>query len=183
MLGLAFLRSHWRLLAVAILLAALAFAWNSRSGWKQAAGSWRETAVSWRTAFATQKAAFAAAEAAARAKAEAQKIRTESRFRTLAERADHADEEIADLRAAAARFAGANRLRAPARAAEAGAGRTAAAAQGDAAPSDRRSGDDAIVVPRGDFDVLVENTIRLKQAHDWGESLIAEGLATKPEGD
>lgn len=184
--ALAFLRGYWRLIVIAALAVALVLAWNSRNGWKKAAGSWRETAGTWQTAFDTQKAGFEAMQSAARVRAEAARIETESRFRTLAERADHADTEIADLRAAAARFARANHadgLRARAGTDQADAGGTAAATEAGTASGDNRSGDDAVVVPRGDFDALVENTIRLKQAHDWGEGLITEGLAAKLEED
>ena len=57
-------------------------------------------------------------------------------------------------------------------------GRTAPApAQDNPAPVDNSPGQDAIVVSRDDFDILTENTIRLKAAHDWGLALVKEGLA------
>ena len=57
-------------------------------------------------------------------------------------------------------------------------GRTAPApAQDNPAPVDNSPGQDAIVVSRDDFDILTENTIRLKAAHDWGFALVKEGLA------
>ena len=49
--------------------------------------------------------------------------------------------------------------------------------QGDTPADDNPAGADAIVVSRNDFDIFVENSVRLQQIHEWGESLQAKGLA------
>jgi hypothetical protein len=171
-------------LAIALALVA-ALSWHKWGAWKQEAADWREAAAAWRNAFDAQKASYVAAQAAARARAEAKKAQEAATYRTLAERADYAEQEIARYRALADRYARANRLRKPGTGAAAGAaGGADRAGAGAAAQGAERSGDDAaVVVERADFDALVENTIRLKRAHDWGEALVAEGLAARPEGD
>lgn len=172
---------HWRLIGSALVLAALIAA---TLHYRHDARSWREVATTWRTAFHSQKAAYVSAQAAARDKAEAQRVREQSRFDTLAERADNADQEIADLRAAADRFARSNSLRTRTAAAQGAAGRAGGERQGDAAAGGDRSGSDAdVVVPRADFDVLVNNTARLIKVNQWGDDLIAEGLAQKADHD
>lgn len=40
-----------------------------------------------------------------------------------------------------------------------------------AAPLDHGLGADAVMVSRADFDLLNDNTVRLKNAHDWGMAL------------
>jgi hypothetical protein len=168
--------------AVAIALALALTLW-SRASWKEEAGKWKETAGIWRTAFDTQKSAYQSAQAAARAKAEAQKAKDEVRYRELAERADHADQQIANLRAASQRYAQSNSLRnVKARIASGAGGRSGAAGESGAASGSNRSGADTdVVVPRADFDKLVDNTIRLKQVNEWGQSLIADGKAVALE--
>lgn len=49
------------------------------------------------------------------------------------------------------------------------------------APFDNGPGPEAVVVGRTDYDILVENTVRLEAAHQWGQSLVKDGLATLPE--
>jgi hypothetical protein len=58
-------------------------------------------------------------------------------------------------------------------------GTTLAAAKGDTAQSDNRSGEGAVMVSQADFDALNENTERLLKVHDWGDKMIAAGLAGK----
>lgn len=175
------LARHWRLIGSALILAALVAA---TLHYRHDARSWREVATTWRTAFHSQKAAYVSAQAAARDKAEAQRIREQSRFDTLAERADSNERQIDELRTAAADYARRNSLRTRTAAAQGAAGRTGAERKGDAAESgDGAGGDAAVVVGRADFDRLVENTVRLKQVHDWGEDLLREGLAQKAGQD
>jgi len=170
--------------AVAIALA-LALALWSRASWREEAGKWKKTAGVWEMAFDTQKSAYQAAQAAARAKAEAQKAKDEVRYRELAERADHVDQQIADLRAASQRYAQSHSLRnIKARTADGAAGRAGSSgSSGAASGGDRPGADTDVVVPRADFDKLVDNTIRLKQVNEWGQSLIADGKAVALEGD
>lgn len=172
---MAFLLRYWRYAVMGILALALAFTWHSRNSWKDEAGQWH-------SAYDAQKSAYIAVQAAARAKAEAQKVKDESRYQALAERADNAEQEISEIRAAAERYARANSVHARAKASHGAAGGAGSSGAGGAAASGNGPGDDAsVVVERADFDVLVENTIKLKQVHDWGNDLLAEGLAVKGE--
>ena len=52
-------------------------------------------------------------------------------------------------------------------------------AKSDIAQSGDRPGDDAVILSREDFDVLNRNTSRLVDAHQWGDNLIAAGLAER----
>ncbi len=122
--------------------------------------------------------AIKSAQSAATQLAEARKREEQAQFSQLAERADNAEHTNARLRAAAARYAAAHRVRTQAPRSASG-GASGAGASG-AAESDQRPGGDAgVVVSRTDFDTLVGNTIKLKAAHDWGEDLVAAGLAVK----
>jgi hypothetical protein len=58
-------------------------------------------------------------------------------------------------------------------------GTTLAAAKGGIAQSDNRSGEGSVMVSQVDFDTLNENTERLLKVHDWGDKMIAAGLAGK----
>lgn len=179
--GASFVGKHWRYFAMGVLLLALAFAWNSRNSWKEDSHRWQQTAGAWRKAFDSQKSAYQAAQAAARAKAEAQRVKDESRYQMLAERADNVDQEMANLRRAAGSYARLNSVRRTG-AAKGDSGRTGATGAGSAAEGGDGTGDTTeVAVSRADFDTLVEHSIRLKQVHDWGESLVAAGLATKAE--
>jgi hypothetical protein len=104
---------------------------------------------------------------------------TEAKYRTLAEIADHAHEkELSDARSRAADYAGRNGLRSYC---QGSAGQAGSPAESPVAPSDNGPGADAIVLNRNDFDQLVENTLRLKAAHDWGLAMVKQGLAEYPE--
>lgn len=165
---------YWKYAAIGVLAILLAFAWHRGNSWKETAGVWH-------TAFDTQKSAYEAAQSAARAQAEAQVVKDHSRYETLAERADNAEKEISGLRAAADRYARANRVRRP-QASGGAAGGTSGTGAGDSAQGGDGAGAPTdVVVSRPDFDQLVGNTIRLKQVHDWGDTLVAEGLAVKAE--
>ncbi len=178
--GASFVGKHWRYFAMGVLLLTLALAWNSRNAWKEDSHRWQQTAGAWRKAFDSQKSAYQAAQAAARVKAEAQRVKDESRYQMLAERADNADEQIMELRASSKRFAELNSVRRT-RAAKGGAGRAGAAGAGGAAEGDNGPGGDSVVVPLKDFNVLVDNTDRILRVHNFGNELIAAGLAVKAE--
>ena len=52
------------------------------------------------------------------------------------------------------------------------------ASEGNLAALDNGPGPDSVVLSRSDFDTLTGNTARLVAVHQWGEDLIAAGLAT-----
>ena len=52
-------------------------------------------------------------------------------------------------------------------------------AKSDIAQSGDRPGDDAVILTREDFDVLNRNTSRLTDVKQWGDRLIAAGLAER----
>lgn len=173
---------YWKYAVMGVLLIALAWTWNSRGNWRETAHRWQENAETWKLAYGTQQSAFRAAQAAAAAKFEAQRIKTESTYRILAERADANDEKITNLRSAAERYARANRVRnGQARTAGGDAGRAAAGAQAGTAQGGDGPGADAVILSRDDFLKLNDNTVQLVKVNKWADQLIAEGLAEKAE--
>lgn len=161
---------YWKWAVIGVLAIALALAWHSRS-------NWRDTARTWKLAFQAQEQAYKAAQSAAKVKLEAQRKVLKNDYDIIAERADHANRQVSDLLAASQQFARANRVPRKAAAPVGAAGGTAAAGQGDGASGDQRPGDDAVVVPLDDFNVLVANQGRLIKAHEWFKELEAKGLA------
>lgn len=126
------------------------------------------------------KADYAAAQALAAEKARATRIATEQRYAALAKDADDANQDAADWRAAAHRYADAGGLPVGPRSAAGGEGGGAGTgATVVAAPGTDGRGEAPVVLSRADFDVLTENTERLIRAHAWGEQLIDEGLAER----
>lgn len=179
-----FVRGHWKLFGLGLLLLALVFTWNSRNSWKQEAADWKDATAAWRAAFETQKQAYIAAQEAARVKAEAQKIKEQRIYEDSARTTLAMEQEAARLRAAAAAYARANRMRNPRTGAVAGdAGGTGGAGTSGAAAGSDGAGEDAVVLDRSDFETLVDNSIRLSAVNKWGERLLAEGLAVKTEGE
>ena len=170
-------------LALVVMLALAAALW-SRSSWKAEAGRWQETAGVWKMAQQAQELAYKSAQSAARAKAEAQKAKDEVRYRELAERADHADQQIANLRAASQRYAQRNSLQnVKARITSGTGGRPGAAGESGVASGSDGLRPDAVVVSAEDFNTLVDNSERLIKVRNWGQSLIADGKAVALEGD
>lgn len=168
-----FLARHWKLIAIGVAIAILIGRGDyyriDRNHWRAVAGVLRIDLDSIKNA---QAAATQIAEAKMRAE--------QAQFSELAERADNAERQISGLRAAADRYANANRVRS--KAAGGASGRTSGASAGEAAQSgDGPGGDASVAVSRADFDTLVEHSIRLKQVHEWGDSLVAAGLAVKAE--
>lgn len=159
-----------------------ALATHKWSHWKEIAGVLRIDLEEVRQLRAQDRANYENAQAAAQALAEAKKAKDAAQYQTIAGRSDNA-EEASQRRAAANRYAAANRVRKQGPAASTGAASAASGAgEGSAAENaDRSRPDSDVAIPRADFDALVENTIRLKQVHAWGEDLIAAGLATKAE--
>lgn len=176
---------HWKLLlgglAIVLLLGSTTYYRIDRDHWRKIAGVLRIDLEQVRQLRKQDRANYENAQAAAQALAEAEKAKDAAQYQTIAERTDNA-QEAAQRRAAANRYAVTHRVRkgttaAPGAASGAsGTGASSAAQGGDGAGSDAD-----VVVSRTDFDTLVGNTIRLKQVHDWGDTLVAEGLAVKAE--
>lgn len=109
--------------------------------------------------------------------AKAAKAREELAYSNIAERADN-EVQNSSMRASAARYAERNRLRSKAPSRPSSGASAASPASNPESPVGA-SEDASVVVSRTDFDQLVENTIRLKAAHDWAEGLVDMGLATE----
>lgn len=122
----------------------------------------------WHAAFDAQKAAYEAAQQEATAKAIAAKLATEARYRAEAEKTDN-EYQTALARAQRASDAYAARMRA--KASGGAPGRTPSPAPRDGPESPDRPCADAVVVTRDDFDILVENSVRLEAAHEWAKTL------------
>jgi hypothetical protein len=166
--AIAFLKRYRALLVILPLCLALAWQTYQVSRWKGREAKAQATIAQMQLASEQARAAQIALNQA-----------TEAKYRTLAEIADHAHEkELADARSRAAAYAGRNGLRSYC---QGSAGQAGSPAEGPVAPGDNGPGADAVVLNRNDFDQLVENTLRLKAAHDWGLAMVREGLAEYPE--
>lgn len=137
------------------------------------ANHYRDSRDQWKTAFDNQKAATIATQQAAKAKAIAAKLTTEARYRAEAEKANDAYQDML-ARAQRASDAYAQRMRA--KALGDASGRSPASTPGDGPEGPDRPRADAVVVGRDDFDILVENSVRLKVAHDWAKTLNVDPL-------
>ncbi len=163
------------ILALALACAGL-WLWG-RAG-HAASARWESKAIAERDNHRATKANVIAAQAEAASAARQARLDTETRYRQLAERADHAEDDLADARAAAARYADAHRLPVGiGSAAGSATSRSGAAGQADAAPRGDGPGADPVVIERSMFDQLTGNTLRLEQVRRWGQSLIEAGLA------
>jgi hypothetical protein len=116
---------------------------------------------------AAQKSALAAQLAVNKA--------TSEKSAQIAKDNDNANQDA--YRSGAVDYANSHRMRSCAVSGASGA--TLAAAKGDTAESDNRSGEGSIMVSQADFNALNENTERLLKVHDWGDKMIAAGLAGK----
>lgn len=175
---------HWKLLlgglAIVLLLGSTTYYRIDRDHWRKIAGVLRIDLEQVRQLRKQDRANYENAQAAAQALAEAEKAKDAAQYQTIAERTDNA-QEAAQRRAAANRYAVAHRVRKGTTTAPSAAGGASGASAGSVAASDNDSRGDAVLVERRDFDQLVTNTIRLKAAHDWGNSLIDAGLAVKAD--
>lgn len=104
----------------------------------------------------------------------AEKQATEARYAQMKEQADDNLEQARNrARDAAARYASANRVRAQAKT-DAG---SASGADLPCAPISTERTDGAcdnaelLAVTREDFDIMVDNSVRLKEAHEWAKGL------------
>ena len=142
------------------------------------ADRWEAKALAERDNHRATKANVRAAQDAAAVASRNARLATEAQFRQLAERADHAEQDLAAARAAADRFADARRV-------QVGIGSAAGDTPGNpgASGQDRPAqggdgpGADPVVLTRAEFDQLAGNTLRLEQVRRWGQSLMDAGLA------
>jgi len=143
-----------------------------------AADRWEAKALAERDNHRATKANVRAAQEAAAVASRKARLATEAQFRQLAERADHAEQDLAAARAAADRFADARRVQVGAGGAAGGTPGNPGASGQDRPPEDRDGpGADAVVLTRSEFDQLAGNTLRLEQVRRWGQSLIDAGMA------
>lgn len=148
----ALLSRHWQTLGI-IALALLAWHFHGR-------------ATANAEAMREQAASFRAAQAEANRRAVEQKRRIEAQYQDLAERAerDH-NAEIADARAAAARYIAANRVRAET--AQGDGGRSAASADSDAAGVRAGLPTAGVVVSEGDVQACTDATAYALALREW----------------
>lgn len=167
------------------LILALALACGGLWLWGRAghaaADRWEAKAIAERDNHRVTKANVRVAQEQAAKAARAARLATEEQYRQLAERANHAEDDLAAARAAAARYADAHRLPiGPGGATGRAPGSTGAAGEADAAARGDGSGAYAVVIERSAFDQFVSNTLRLEQVRRWGQSLIDAELAGSP---
>ncbi len=163
----------WLVVAFACLAAYAANEHGRAERWKDRAdveaANHRQTKANYKAA--QDKAAQAARDA---------RIETERRFSAIAKEADDANENAAEWRDRARRYADAGGVLHQAGTCPASAsGLPGAAGESVAASGSDRSGQATVTLTRADFDALTENTERLIRIHDWGEKLIDDGLAVK----
>jgi hypothetical protein len=152
---------HWKLIAMGLL--AVAFALQTLRANHYAAKA--ETCA---IARKNDRKAYELASKEAEARAVAQKQAVEASYRAKAERTDD-DYQTALSRAQRASDAYARRMRA--QVSGGASGSTPASSPSDGPEGPDRSGSDAVVVTRDDFDILVENSVRLEAAHQWAKTL------------
>lgn len=175
---IAALRSRADAVIVTIVLLVVAALWWRGNHYRDARDLWRNNAK-------TQAEATSAASATAAQRAEAARLETERRYAAHARKADHEEQPaLADLRASAARYADAHRLRTESACGLPGS--PATSAEASPAPDRDRPGADplaqygmaeTVAVPLSRYNELVDNTLRLERVRVWGEGLIADGLA------
>ncbi len=118
----------------------------------------------------TMKKAYTAAEATATAKAIAAKLTTEAGYRVKAEKTDA---EYQTALARAQRASDAYRLRSQIPRGASNGAASPANGSGPESPDRPSSSTELVAVTRDDFDILVENSVRLEAAHDWAKTLNA----------
>lgn len=165
------------------LLAALLYVYVSAYGlpvlgggavnhWKHRAAGWEHVAAKWKDAHEKQVTKFNVYQQDGLRKKQA----AEDAYNRLARRADDEEHEANRLRAAAARYAAANRVR-----------RETGPVSGPADDSPAEGGDgpgdlaERISITRNDYDKFVNIAVRLKKVQDWGQRLIDEKRAVRLE--
>ncbi len=120
----------------------------------------------------TELAQMQAANREATAKQKAQNLAVEAAYKRKAEETDAQYQKALDsARSASERYALNHRVPAYHRG-----GGPVAPAPDQPAPSPDGPRTDAVVVSRDDFDIMVENSVRLQAAHDWAKTLTQDPL-------
>lgn len=152
--------------AIIALLLACAWLWHGNTKRDRAIARWEQAAKAWQQA-----------SDANRALAVAQVKAVEAKSAQLAkDNQDHEQDLRAQLGARSAAYA--DRMRADAYCRST----APAPAEDHPAPVDHGPGADAVILGRTDFDILTENTVRLKAANEWAKSLVKEGMAVPEVG-
>lgn len=187
-----------QLLGAGKSLVGKAFAWGTKSathilivalvaatvwGWlgHRSAAKWHRVADSTEIARKADRREYRAAQVQAEAAQIAANLATEAATARKARKADY-DYQAAlnDARGLAGAYASRMRVTAACRPARvAGAPAEDGPAPGGDGPGD---GTDMVAVTREDFTTLTDNTIRLQAVHDWGQSLVKDGLAMPEVG-
>ncbi len=142
--------------------------------WKHRAAGWENVAAKWKDAHEKQVTKFNVYQADGLRK----KRDAEDAYNRLARRADDEEREANRMRAAAVRYAAANRVRR-----ETGSGPAGGSAEDSPAPGGDGPRDPAerISITRNDFDRFVDIAVRLQKVQDWGQRLIDEKRAVRLE--
>lgn len=149
------------------------------SGWLwHGKGEAQDQSALWQAAFTAQKKAYETAQEAASAEALAARQETERQYKDIAHEADvqHAA-FAADYRARLSAYIATHGMRAEIT--DRPSGGTSAAHEDQAAPGSDAAGAETgmVGVSRRDLETLTDNTARLEAVREWGQRLIAEGLA------
>ena len=145
------------------------------SGWQ----TWRLSTVKQslttaRAELVSQRYKFEQAIAANLAAQVAQKRELEAKLAAQAKENAYVEKALrAELGARAADYANRMRLDKVCRSAAPSPGKDSPA------PVDNGPGSDAVVLERRDYDILIDNTVRLEAVHQWGKSLVKDGLAVE----
>ena len=129
---------------------------NERDDWKRASQGWKTAHAKLIAKYETELAEAKAARAAARAD-----------YDDAARRADRAETDLDDMRTRASRYA--TRMRITTRQGELDTSSPADPAEGGDGPG---ATTEFVAVARNDFDILVENSLRLEKVFRWGQDLI-----------
>ena len=166
---------NWKLIAIgAPLLALLAWQHVRYEGWPLFGGgiierietdrdNWKRASQGWRTAHAKLQSKFQTAIA----EAELDRARAVTDYTDAARRADRAEADLNDMRNRARNYATRMRIKVVQ-------GRLADAPTDSPAPDRNGPGEatEFVAVTRNDFDILVENSLRLEGVWRWGQDLI-----------
>lgn len=166
---------NWKLIAIGTpLLALLAWQHVRYEGWPLFGGgiierietdrdNWHKAAQGWKTAHANLMKKYQTELA----EAEMQRAQAAADYTDAARRADRAKADLDDMRSRARNYA--TRMRIKVRQGE------LADTPADSPAEDRNGPGEAtefIAVTRNDFDILVENSLRLEGVWRWGQDLI-----------
>lgn len=129
---------------------------------------WKRASQGWKTAHAKLNSKYQTELAEARA----ERARAQADYDDAARRADRAEADLDTMRDRAAGYAKRMRI-------TVNQGRPANTAPADPAEDNHGEGGAAefVAVSRNDFDILVENSLRLEKVWRWGQDLIARKRA------